>query len=74
MIAAVLTLRFIGNSLTAANDLAATLEAMGRATGITIHCTVVAKPNVSLEDHWADGAARKTIARGQPQPGRGRLQ
>jgi hypothetical protein len=59
-----LNLLFIGNSLTAANDLPALVEAMGRASGIAIHCTVVAKPNFSLEDHWADGAARKAIARG----------
>lgn len=64
MLAAALNLLFIGNSLTAANDLPALLEAMGRASGIAIHCTVVAKPNFSLEDHWADGEARKTIARG----------
>jgi hypothetical protein len=37
---------------------------MGRAAGITIRCTAVAKPDFSLEDHWADGAARAAIARG----------
>jgi hypothetical protein len=61
---AVFSLLFIGNSLTAANDLPALLEAMGRASGVAIHCTVVAKPNFSLEDHWADGEARKAVARG----------
>lgn len=60
----VFSLLFIGNSLTAANDLPAQLEAMGRASGIAIHCTMVAKPDFSLEDHWADGEARKAIARG----------
>jgi hypothetical protein len=64
VVAAVLNLLFIGNSLTAANDLAGLLEAMGRASGIAIQCTVVAKPNFSLEDHWADGEARTAIARG----------
>jgi hypothetical protein len=59
-----LTLLLIGNSLTAANNLPALLEAMGRASGITIRCTVVARPDFSLEDHWADGAARAAIARG----------
>ena len=61
---ALLNLLFIGNSLTAANDLPALLEAMGRASGVAIRCTVVARPNFSLEDHWADGEARKAIARG----------
>jgi hypothetical protein len=60
----VFSLLFIGNSLTAANDLPALLEAMGRASGVAIHSTVVAKPNFSLEDHWTDGEARKAIARG----------
>ncbi len=64
MLAAALNLLFIGNSLTAANDLPRMLEAMGKASGIAIHCTVVAKPNFSLEDHWADGEARTRIARG----------
>jgi len=61
---AVFSLLFIGNSLTATNNLPALLEAMGRASGIAIQCTVVAKPNFSLEDHWTDGEARKAVARG----------
>lgn len=61
---AVFTVLFIGNSLTASNDLAATLASMGRAAGITIQCTVVAKPNFSLEDHWTDDEARTKLARG----------
>jgi hypothetical protein len=61
---AVLNLLFVGNSLTATNDMPALLEAMGRSSGIAIHCTVVAKSGFSLEDHWADGEARRAIARG----------
>ena len=64
VLGAVLNLLFIGNSLTASNDLPALIEAMGRASGIAVHCTVIAKPNFSLEDHWADGEARRAIARG----------
>ena len=41
MVAAVLNLLFIGNSLTAANDLPALLEAMGRASGVVVQCTVI---------------------------------
>lgn len=37
---------------------------MGNASGVTIRCTVVAKPDFSLEDHWSDGAARAAIGRG----------
>jgi hypothetical protein len=57
-------LLFVGNSLTAANDLPATVEAIGRAAGVRIECTAIAKPDFSLEDHWNDGEARKAIARG----------
>jgi hypothetical protein len=62
---AALVLLFIGNSLSAANDLPATLEAMGTASGIPIRCAVVAKPNFSLEDHWKDRdrLARAAIGR-----------
>ena len=63
---AALALLFIGNSLSAANDLPSMLEAMGRASGVPIRCAIVAKPNFSLEDHWNDpaGDARRAIARG----------
>jgi hypothetical protein len=60
----VVRLLFIGNSLTAANNLSATIEAMGRASGVDVECAAIAKPNFSLEDHWADGEARRAIARG----------
>jgi len=48
VIATVIRLLFIGNSLTAANDLPATVTAMGRAAGLRIECTASAKPNFSL--------------------------
>jgi hypothetical protein len=64
VLGAVLNLLFIGNSLTAANDLSGLIETIGRASGVAIRCTVIAKPNFSLEDHWTDGDARKAIARG----------
>lgn len=64
MLDAALTVLFIGNSLTAANDLSGMVEAMGRAAGVELRCAAVAKPNFSLEDHWNDGEARRTIARG----------
>ena len=46
---AALVLLFIGNSLSAANDLPAMLEAMGKASGVPIRCAIVAKPNFSLD-------------------------
>jgi hypothetical protein len=64
MLDAALRILFIGNSLTAANDLPGKVEALGRAAGVEMQCAAVAKPNFSLEDHWNDGEARRAIARG----------
>ena len=53
---------FIGNSLTAANDLPAMVQALGEQAGrdqVIVH--VVAKPNYSLEDHWKDGEALRAL-------------
>lgn len=63
---AALVLLFVGNSLSAGNNLPAMLEAMGKASGIPIRCGIVATPNFSLEDHWKDRDrhARAAIARG----------
>jgi hypothetical protein len=61
----VLRILFIGNSLTAANNLPAVLEALARAdTRTRIEAEVVAFPDHSLEDHWNRGDARRAIARG----------
>ena len=56
---------FIGNSLTAANDLPAMLEAIAAAErGPRFECKVVAAANYSLEDHWRQGDAVRAIRRG----------
>jgi hypothetical protein len=64
MLGAALSILFVGNSLTATNDLPGMIEAMGKAAGVEVRCATVAKPNFSLEDHWDDGEARRAIARG----------
>jgi len=43
---------FIGNSLTAANDLPLLVEAMAREKGLSLSTETVTYPNLSLEDHW----------------------
>lgn len=64
-ILSVLSVLFIGNSLTAANDLPAIVESLGRATGRqTVATTAVTANNFSLEDHWNQGNARAAIAKG----------
>jgi len=60
--AAALAVLFIGNSLTAANDLPQLVQRIARAAGVPIDVASVAKPNFSLEDHWNDGAASRVIA------------
>lgn len=50
-----LTVLFIGNSLTATNDLPALVRQIAQAAGATLTYDVVAPGGVSLEDHWNDG-------------------
>lgn len=61
-----LRILFIGNSLTAANNLPGIVEALGRARGgATVETAAVTASNFSLEDHWNQGQARAAIARGR---------
>lgn len=56
---------FIGNSLTAANNLPDIVESLGRAKGgRTIETTAITANNFSLEDHWNQGNARTALAKG----------
>ncbi len=61
-----LRILFIGNSLTAANGLPAMVEALSRAKGAAtvVDATAVTTNNFSLEDHWNQGPARATVAKG----------
>ena len=43
---------FIGNSLTAWNDLPLVVEAMAKEKGVFLSCEVATHPDFSLEDHW----------------------
>jgi hypothetical protein len=56
---------FIGNSLTAANNLPAMVEALcASGNGPRVTTSMVAFPDHSLEDHWKRGDAVKRIAAG----------
>ena len=59
-----LRILFIGNSLTATNDLPAVLEAFARAQGVRIETQMIAFPDHSLEDHWGRPEARRAIRTG----------
>jgi hypothetical protein len=55
---------FIGNSLTATNDLPARIRELAREAGDAWDTSAVVYPNYSLEDHWRRGDASRAIARG----------
>jgi hypothetical protein len=56
---------FIGNSLTYWNDLPLIVQAVFDSVGGDRYDVgMIAAPDVSLEDHWNDGAARRHIERG----------
>ena len=56
---------FLGNSLTAANDLPATVAAFARtANRIRVETRMVAPGGVNLEDHWNFTGARQALEDG----------
>ena len=59
-----LRILFVGNSLTYINDVPALVVAIGRANQRILQCEQVTAPDLSLEDHWRLGDARRAIARG----------
>ena len=62
--ATALRILMIGNSLTYANDLPATVERLLDAAGMEATVDSVAYPDVSLGDQWERATARKAIAEG----------
>lgn len=56
---------FIGNSLTYANNLPELLEKIGDCEGVKVQHHTIALPNYALVDHWNDGLAQKEIKTGR---------
>ena len=56
---------FIGNSLTAANDLPARVAEIAAAAGHRLRTGAVTASGASLLDHWADGGALHAIREGR---------
>lgn len=50
------TALFIGNSLTASNDLPGMVATLAQAAGSTFEYRALLRPNFSLQDHWAQDA------------------
>jgi hypothetical protein len=55
---------FLGNSLTAANDLPAMVSAIAAKRGRAIEHQTFAPGGFALEDHWADGMSRPLLDAG----------
>ena len=58
-----MSILFIGNSLTYANDLPLLVQALAKAAGRSVHVESVTFGDYSLEDQWNNGAAQRAIAR-----------
>ena len=56
---------FIGNSLTATNDLPARVAEIATAAGRPLRTSAVTAPGASLLDHWEDGRAVRAIRDGR---------
>ena len=52
---------FVGNSLTARNDLPGMLQAIAAQAGASITCSAILRANFSLEDHWQESAALRAL-------------
>jgi hypothetical protein len=56
---------FVGNSLTYGNDVPALVQQIAeQSRSRAVRSATVAFPNVSLDDHWANGAAATALRRG----------
>ena len=56
---------FIGNSLTASNDLAARVAEIAASAGRPLRTSAVTLSGASLADHWEDGRALRAIREGR---------
>ena len=59
----VMSVLFVGNSLTDANDLPLLVQALAKADGRSVYVESVIFGGYSLEDHWNNGAALRAIGR-----------
>lgn len=55
---------FLGNSLTAANDLPAMVQAMAATAGVKLTCKAISPGGFNLEDHWRDNQSLPALDRG----------
>ncbi|HOY14106.1 MAG TPA: hypothetical protein PLY70_13245 [Saprospiraceae bacterium] len=60
----IITILFVGNSLTYSNSLPDLVAKIGEQQGKKIKTLMLAYPNYALEDHWNEGKLQETIAKG----------
>jgi hypothetical protein len=60
-----ITILFVGNSLTASNNLPQLVENAAKNKGLHIQSKMIAYPNYAIMDHWNDGKVQKEIKRNQ---------
>jgi hypothetical protein len=59
-----LSVLFIGNSLTAGNNLPAMAESLAKASGLPIRCTAITGSGTALIDHWGRPRTRREVQSG----------
>ena len=57
-----ITILFVGNSLTYVNDLPGLVSDKGKIYGINIKTEMLALPNYAISDHWDDGKVQQLIS------------
>jgi hypothetical protein len=58
----IVTILFVGNSLTYTNDLPALVTKEAKKKGVQLKTEMIAYPNYALEDHWNDGVLKTKLA------------
>jgi hypothetical protein len=61
----VVSVLFIGNSLTYVNNLPELVKIQAEKKGVILKTEMIAFPNYALEDHWNDGEIQKKISTGK---------
>jgi hypothetical protein len=62
--ASIISILFVGNSLTYSNNLPSLVESIGKKNSKSIQTEMLALPNYALEDHWLDGKVHDLICHG----------
>ena len=59
----IVSILFVGNSLTYYNNLPKLVKQSARQHGVKVKYDMIAKPNYAIVDHWAEGKVQKQIVK-----------